>query len=268
MLPFSTASPQCSGRMDVRREWSMALRTSATLLGAAVGTVAFGSIPAQSSQFVPPAGYDDSDAVARPRVASPVEQGTPALTRVADAQLSGLFQVNRAYKRAGDDSGLSLWPTAGATVKIVGAFAVAEPRGTHLVDAWSLGFLPVTLSFSDGRCFSLSADYEHGTLSNGRLNRTSCEGKRTFNRPPPPKPHGASLQLLASSFGYAGWTNPKTGIITVTVPSQKTFVPLFTTRMKATAMMAMNSIDAPLGNITLVGKVKGRLTVVTLEVGY
>lgn len=33
-------------------------------------------------------------------------------------------------------------------------------------------------------------------------------------------------------------------------------------------MMTMNSIDAPLGDVTLVGKIKGRLTVVTLEVGY
>ena len=56
----------------------------------------------------------------------------------------------------------------------------------------------------------------------------------------------------------------------MTVPSQtqKTFMPLFTTRMNATAMMAMNSIDAPLGDVTLVGKIKGRLTVVSLEVGY
>lgn len=244
------------------------MRPSATLLRAAAGTLALLAVRAQSAQFVPPAGYESGISVALPGVASPTEPGAPPLAWIPDSQLSGLFQANRHYKRVGDNSGLSLWPTAGAMVKVVGAFAVAEPRGTHLVDAWSPGFLPVTLSFSDGRCFSLSADYEHGTLSNGRLNRATCERRKTFGWPPPPKPHDSSLRLLGSSFGYAGWTNPKTGILTVTVPSEKTFVPLFTTRMNPTAMMAMNSIDAPLGNITLVGKIKGRLTVVTLEVRY
>lgn len=105
-------------------------------------------------------------------------------------------------------------------------------------------------------------------MSNGRLNRVNCEGKRTFNWPQPPNPHDSSLRLLAAPFGYAGWTNLRTGTTIMVVPSQKTFVPLVTARMKATAMMAMNSIDAPLGNVTLVGKIKGRLTVVTLEVGY
>lgn len=246
------------------------MRTTSTLLRATIGTLALFGIPALSAQFVPPAGYGSGSLAVRPGVASPAEPGAPALTRIPDAELSDLFQPNRGYKRIGDDSGLSLWPTRAATVKVVGAFAVAERRGTHLVDAWSPGFLPVTLAFSDGRCFSLSADYEGGTLSNGRLNRVGCERKKTFNWPPPPKPHDSSLRLLASAGGYAAWSNPKTGIITVAVPfqTQKRFVPLFTTRMKASAMMAMNSIDAPLGNITLVGKIKGRLTIVTLEVGY
>ena len=115
------------------------------------------------------------------------------------------------------------------------------------------------------------ADYEHGTLPNGRVNRVNCAGKRTINwpQPPqPPKPNDLLLRLLAAPFGYAGWTNLRTGATIVTVPFQNPFVPLFTARMKATAMTAMNSIDAPLGNVTLVGKIKGRLTVVTLEVGY
>lgn len=34
------------------------------------------------------------------------------------------------------------------------------------------------------------------------------------------------------------------------------------------AMMAMNGPHWPGGNLTLVGKIKGRLTVMTLEVGY
>ena len=227
------------------------MRHSANFLRAAAGTLAFVGIPAQSAQFVPPAGYDSGSSVARPGVASPIEPGAPLLTRLPDAQLSRLFRA-----------------TAGASAKVVGAFAIDERRGTHLVDAWSPGFLPVWLAFSDGRCFLFSADYENGTLSNGSLTRVSCEGKKIFHGEPPPKPNDPSLRLLSTSWGYGAWIDPKTGILTVTMPHEKTFVPLFTTRMKASAMMAMNSIDAPLGNVTLVGKIKRRLTVVTLEVRY
>lgn len=217
---------------------------------------------------IPPAGYDSGSSVAHRGSCSPARPEGPTLTRLPDAQLAGLFKVNGAYERKGNDAPASLWPTAGAKVKVVGAFAVDEPRGTRLVDAWSPGFLPVWLAFSDGRCFLLSADYEHGTLSNGRLNRVSCEGKKTVQGEPPPKPNHPSLRLLSTSWGYSAWADARTGTLTVTVPYQKTFVPLFTTRMKATAMMAMNSPDAPFGNVTLVGKINGRPTVVTLEVGY
>jgi hypothetical protein len=224
-------------------------------------------LPAQSFQFVPPLGYGGGDSATLPGVTDHPEPGAPALTRIPDLTLSGLFRANQSYRRA-SISGQDLWPAAAATAKVVGAFAVAEPPRTHLIAAWSPGFLPVTLSFSDGRCFSLSADYDHGTLSNGRLNRVGCEGRRTFDLPPPPKPSNQSLRLLASAGGYSAWTNAQTGTTTVTVPWAKTFESLFTARMKATAMMALNSIDAPLGNVTLVGRINGRLTIVTLEVGY
>jgi hypothetical protein len=224
------------------------------------------SVPA-TSQFVPPAGYSSSNAAAAPGVAAHPEPGAPALTRIPDSTLSGLFRANQQYRRASIPN-QDMWPAAVATAKVVGGFAVAEPRGTHLIAAWSPGFLPVTLSFSDGRCFSLSADYENGTLSNGRLNRASCEVRPTFDLPPPPKPTDQSLRLLASAGGYAAWADPRAGTTIVTVPWAKTFEPLFTARMNATAMMAMNSIDAPLGNVTLVGRIDGRLTIVTLEVGY
>lgn len=240
---------------------AMSWRTAASML-------VILSAPAWSVQFVPPAGYGSNGSVARPGVASWVEPGTPHLARIPDSRLASLFQANREYRRTGDNSGLDSWRSAGATAKVVGAFEIDEPRGTHLVDAWSPGFLPVWLSFSDGRCFLLSAGYENGTLSNGRLKRAGCERTKSFTGELPPKPNDPSLRLVDASWGYGAWTNRKTGILTVTAPLQKTFVPLFTTRMKASAMMAMNSPDAPLGNVTLVGTIKGRLTVVTLEVAY
>ena len=38
--------------------------------------------------------------------------------------------------------------------------------------------------------------------------------------------------------------------------------------MKTIAIMAMNGPDWPGGNVTLVGRIDGRLTIVTLDVGF
>jgi hypothetical protein len=175
--------------------------------------------------------------------------------RIPDAKLSDRFRVNPTRSRPG-------------YVKIAGAFAIVEPKHAHLVGAWAPGFLPITLSFSDGRCFSLTADYVGGTLSNGRLDRVNCERLPNIDAPISPQSFDKSLRLVGSAWGYDAWADPRSGTTIVTVPHSKTFEPLFTARMATSAIMAMNGPDWPGGNVTLVGKVDGHLTVVTLEVGY
>ena len=215
--------------------------------------LAFAGAGAGARQFVPPAGYTGTPG---PGVVSPAEPGTPALRRIPDADLAGLFKLNPTYSRA-----------ANAHLKVVGAFEVAETSDVRLVDAWAPGFLPVTLKFSDGRCFSLAADYTGGTLSNGRLHAVSCGERKTY-APSAAKPADASLRYIGGSWGYGAWTDDKTGTTLVSAPETETFEPLFTTKMAVNAIMAMNGIDWPGGNITLVGRIDGRLTVVTLEVGF
>ena len=209
---------------------------------------------ANTAQVVPPAGYGGSAAL--PGVAPSPEPGAPALTRLDDATLQPLFRIDPAYPRA-----------AMASAKVVGAFAVAEPRGTHLVTAWAPGFLPVTLSFSDGRCFALGADYTGGRLANGRLARVACID-RPRPEPSPAPPPGRLLRLVGAAWGYGAWTDMRAETTVVTAPNATTFQPLFTARMATDAIAAMNGPDWPGGNITLVGRIGRRLTVVTLEVGY
>jgi hypothetical protein len=211
------------------------------------------SIAGHAAQFVPPAGYLGKPTASA--VASQAEPGAPALTRVPDASLSDRFHVDPSYPR-------------NAHVKVVGAFTVAEPAGTRLLSVWSPGYLPLTLSFSDGRCFSLTADYIGRTLSNGRLSRTNCDDRRTINQPPAPPPPDRSLRLVGSSWGYNAWLKPGSHTTIITAPYAKTFEPLFTARMTTIAMMAMNGPDWPGGNVTLVGRVGGRLMAVTLDVGW
>ena len=219
-------------------------------------TIAVAAISAHA-QFVPPAGYGGGGS--RPGVAVPSDPSAPRLTRTSDTAVSSLIHVDPAYRRG----------AAVGHAKVVGAFAIAETSKTHVVAAWSPGFLPVTLSLNDGRCYSFQADYEGGTLSNGRLSKVGCEGRRKFDEPPlPAPPSGRSLQLIGTAWGYGAWVDDRAKTTIVTAPGATTFQPLITAQMTSSAIMAMNGPDWPGGNVTLVGKVKGRLTVVTLEVGY
>lgn len=232
----------------------MADKTAAWVRAGAAAALALVAAGADAQGFVPPAGYGGTPG---PGVATPVEPGSPALTRIPDANLQNLFRVDPAYPRA-----------AAAHARVVGAFAVAEPAGAHFTGAWAQGFMPVTLAFSDGQCFALSADYVGGTLSNGRLHRVGCEPRRKVDEPPPPPPRGRRLRLVGPSWGFVAWADDRAGTTIVTTPFAKTFQPFFTARMRARVIMAMHGLDWPGGNVTLVGRVAGRLTVVTLEVSY
>lgn len=185
------------------------------------------------------------------------ESGGPRVTQIPAARIEPQFAVAPAYQRADH-----------AHVRVVGAFTIAPPPHTRLLAAWSLGFLPITLSFSDGRCYVLTADYLGGALSNGRLAPSKCDGRPAASPPRSAPPAGSALRFGGMSWGYAAWINDRMGTTIVTAPYSKTFQPLFTARFPVAAIMAMNGPDSPTGNVTLVGPVAGRLTVVTLAVAY
>ncbi len=219
-------------------------------------TIAIMAISADA-QFVPPAGYSGSGS--RPRVAVPSDPNAPPLARIPDTAVSRLIQVDPAYKRG----------SAVGYAKVVGAFSIAETRKSHVVAAWSPGFLPVTFLLSDGRCYVLQADYEGGTLSNGRLSRSGCERPPQVDEPAfRPPPVGRSLRFIGTAWGYGAWVDDQAKTTIITAQSGTTFQPLFTAQMTSIAIMAMGSPDSPSGNVTLVGRINGRLTSVTIGVGH
>ena len=219
-------------------------------------TIAVAAISAHG-RIVSPAGY--SSGGPRPGVAVPSGANAPPLARIPDAALFRLIQVDPVYRRG----------SALGHAKVVGSFSIAETSKAHVVAAWSPGFLPVTLSFSDSRCYSLQANYEGGTLSNGRLSKTGCERQRKFDEPAlPPPPSGRSLRFIGAAWGYGAWADDRAKTTIITAPGATTFQPLFAARMTTISVVAMNSPDRPAGNVTLVGRSKGRLMIVTLEVGY
>lgn len=232
----------------------MMIKVTALRMGMAVLSAA--PVVAAHAQFVPPAGYSGNRA--QPGVVAPTDPDAPILTRIPDTTLSSLFRVDPDYKRG----------VSPGHVKVVGAFEIAETQKRHFVAAWSPGFLPVTLSFDDGRCYSLQADYTGGTLSNGRMSKVGCTDRQTNEQAPFSPPPGSRLRFVGSAWGYGAWASDRAGTTLVTAPYAKIFQPLFTAQMSTSAIMAMNGPDFPGGNVTLVGRVGGRLTIVTLEVGY
>jgi hypothetical protein len=210
---------------------------------------------AAGQSFVPPAGFGGQPGAA---LAPNPEPGAPRLDALEiNAALSGRFHVVPGYARA-----------AQAHVSVIGAYAISEPAGTHLQDSWGFGFLPVVLAFSDGRCFQLTASYEGGRLSGARLASAGCDAKHVNDEPGPDAPAGLSLKRGAASWGYTVWADPKSGRSLITAPVRKTFEPFLTADMTVTAIHAINGPDWPGGNVTLVGRIDGRLTLVMLDVSY
>jgi hypothetical protein len=209
---------------------------------------------ATAQTFVPPAGFSGKPG---PAIASNPEKDAPLILSVEANRLAGRVHVVPEYSRADH-----------AHVAVVGAYTVQEPKGTHLIESWGVGFLPVILSFSDGRCFAFTAEYIGGHLSNARVARIGCDSRRVKEQLGPDAPASLSLKRIGTSWGYGAWFDAKSGSTLITVPFSKTFEPFLTARMKVTAIQAMNGPDWPGGNVTLVGRIHGRLTIVTLDVSY
>ncbi|MGN6821098.1 MAG: hypothetical protein ACTHJR_20785 [Sphingomonas sp.] len=213
------------------------------------------AIPASGlhAQSMPPAGYLGP---AGPPVAAVAEPGAPSLAAITDDAFPHLFSIAPGY------------PRKDAHVSVIGAYTIAETKGSHVTAAWSRGYLPVSLSFSDGRCFDFTADYNGPHLSNARLTRVACGTPWKDGATPPAPPAGSRLRLAGTNWGYVDWVDDKAGVSTITGPFAKTYQPFFTAQMPTMAIMAMNGVDYPGGNMTLVGRYRGRLSVVVLEVGY
>ncbi|WP_066724526.1 hypothetical protein [Sphingomonas pituitosa] len=206
------------------------------------------------AQFVPPAGYPGTPG---PAVAEPAEPGLPRLEALDRSAIGQRIRMLPGYANA-----------AHALAKVVGAYTVAETRRARFVDAWGLGYLPLNLKRSDGTCFALGADYVGGTLSNARLRPIGCDARRIVEKPGAAPPEGSALRHVGTRWSYSAWFDDKAAETLVTRPWPKTFEPFFAIRMEVFAIAAMNGPDWPGGNVTLAGRIDGRLTIVVLDVRY
>jgi hypothetical protein len=231
-----------------------AVRCPDILVAAISGWLLGSAVAAQ--EVVPPGGYS-SNGARKPALATRPEQGAPAVTRLSAAAVKGLFTIDPTYKRA------SL-----SHVKVLGAFAIAAPSGVRLASSYN-GYLPVSLAFSDGRCFLFQGEYGEGALSNARLNRTSCAFRRYIDQRRASPPEGSPLRFIDASWGLGAWADHRNGVTIVTAPPDGgTFEPFLVTRMEVSGIHAMLGSDWPGGNMTLVGRLHGKLTVVVLDFAF
>lgn len=226
------------------------LRFSARLLT----TLALLAPGAARAQFVPPAGYPGTPG---PAVAAPAEPGMPRLDALDRGLIERRIRMLPGYANA-----------AKAHATVVGAYTIADTSRARFVDAWGPGYLPLNLKRSDGRCFALGADYVGGRLSNARLRPIGCDARRRVEEPGAAPPAGSTLRPIGTAWGYSAWRDAKAGETLVTRPWAKTFDPFFAIRMEVVAIAAMNGPDWPGGNMTLAGRIDGRLTIVVLDIGY
>lgn len=219
---------------------------------AAIGIAA----DAHQFEFVPPTGYGGKGGAPTATLA---ERGAPALTSLPFVTVEPLIRIDPSYPEA-----------ARSSVKVIGAYRIGERAGIHLVGAWARGaYLPVNLRFDDGRCFALTAEYAGPTLSNAALHRIGCDAQpAVVEAPPPTPPAGRALRLIGVAWGFAAWSDNRAGLTSITAPFAKTWQPLVTARLPVTAIMAMNSPDAPIADMTLLTRIHGHPTLVTLEVIY
>ena len=213
--------------------------------------------PAAAQQFTPPVGYvPRSNTAARPCLAPVADASAPRLTCIPIEAAAKLFKTDPTYPRA--DKQL---------LKVVGAYTLTIPAGESLAAAKSPGYLPVELRLSGGSCFSLNAEY-YGKLSGARVEPTSCDDRSYKVDQATPQPADKSLRFVGTAWGYDAWADPNAHHTVITAPFSKTFRPLFTADLPVTAIMAMNSPDAPIGNVTLVGRLKGQIAIFVLEVSF
>lgn len=150
-----------------------------------------------------------------------------------------------------------------AQLKVVGAYELSSPPGLKLVRAWSPGYLPVAILFSDGICRTFEADYD-GTLKNGRISPTCA-----FNLPADsvdPNTRREGLRLVSSAWGFRAWADDQGRRTIVTRSGRPTDEPLLEVGMAVTSFMAMVDPHGVGSDMTFVGTIDGKTMIVTVEV--
>lgn len=182
---------------------------------------------------------------------------SPALRSLDPAEVAPAFRPEPSYKST----------TGGpAHVRIVGAYEIVLPPGRSIAAATSPGYLPMLVRTDQGSCSLVSADYIGGKLTNATVTPAECTGAPT-EKPATEPPPEAGLCFLDRSWGYHVWADEERGETVLTAPRSGGPV-ILRIGMRAVAVRAMTSPDAPMSDLTAVGVLNGRTVLVTFDLTF
>ena len=183
----------------------------------------------------------------------------PALTQLDPAKALSVFTLDPTY-RTGTGTAASLKP--------INFYAISRSRGKRVKAAWSFGFMPVVLEFSDGRCFIIKTDYIAGAFRNSKIEAYKCGTSSDAGiggTPLPPKP---GLRFINRSFGFDAWSDDRAKRVFVTNAWRDGSPTVLTTSMNVIAIGAMRSPDSPGADISFIGNAKTGPEIVTLGLSF
>jgi hypothetical protein len=186
--------------------------------------------------------------------------GAPTISIVDAGQFASAFFANPSYESMPDGRK--------ATLRIINAYELHLPRGRRVVATNGPAYLPVTVKLDDGSCFTITANYMGGRFASGSIAPSDCGREIPRVGPVPHTPPVAGGTRLGLSWGFALWSDPKTGGAVVSDGWQAYSQVLMSTRMKAVGINAMRGVDTPDADVSLTGTLAGRTLIVTVNLAY
>jgi len=219
----------------------------------ATAAISFSSSFAAAQSAGPERSTTVDVASARSCLAADAGTTGSALSCLPIAEVQTLFQSAPSYS-----------PGAPKLLRLISAYSLSDELGRRIKAVKANGYLPAYLTLDDGTCLSLTAEYDR----NARLDPAECNGQPSEAQSSVAQPSDKTLRFVGASWGYSAWLDRNGRSTIVTAPFSKTFEPLFIAQMPVSAIMAMNSPDAPMGNVTLVGRIHGKVAIVVLEASF
>jgi hypothetical protein len=141
------------------------------------------------------------------------------------------------------------------------------PPGVSLRGVEVMGYDPIFLRLSDGRCFKIELDGNVNKLTRAAVAQSECQPERKIDSPWPAALPRSGMHYVGRAWDLDAWTDPRTGK-TIVVEAKHQDAPLLTADMRVIAVGAMGAPDAPMTEVTFVGYIGRQLTIATAMLYY
>lgn len=147
--------------------------------------------------------------------------------------------------------------------RVVSRIDVDLPGKLRLKRADLVGYAPIVLELTDGRCFRIDLPRAGLDALKVPLAEERCPQDRPAQSTPLSPPR-ARLRYVGKAWNLHAWADPRSGR-TLLVREGKTDAPVLTTIMRVVALDGIGSPDTPRTEVSLVGYFDGRLIIATVS---